>query len=98
LLGQLTVDFEAGGAYESAATGGDWIEGRGGSDAIQGSAGNDTLYGGSSQGSTADAGDSFLFSASGNGIDEIRDFAFGDRILVRSQVAAGTVGAGEGSN
>ncbi|MEJ8838671.1 choice-of-anchor U domain-containing protein [Ramlibacter sp. AN1133] len=95
VLGQATAGNVAGGAYQGGATGGDVLEGGAGDDTIQGGTGNDELRGGTSDfnGPFPPAGgaDTFVFLASGNGVDRIVDFSSNDVIRVASPVANTTV-------
>ncbi|HYF21394.1 MAG TPA: calcium-binding protein, partial [Ramlibacter sp.] len=94
LVGSHYADTLAGAAGDDLLVGNagdDWIEGGAGSDDLRGGAGDDTLFGGSSQAPGADAMDAFHFAQAGNGEDEIRDFSFSDRIVVRSGVQVADV-------
>jgi len=98
LLGQTVVGGVAGGAYIGAATGGDELLGGEGDDIIQGGAGNDRLVGGTGEYWNPGGGaDTFVFTASGNGIDRIADFADDDVIKVGATLSTAAPSAGDGS-
>jgi hypothetical protein len=83
ISGNALANFLQGNA------GNDTVSGGGGDDLVAGGVGNDLLAGGTGL-------DQFLYQASGNGIDRIGDFDFGDTIVV-SALVSGRSSAGNGS-
>ncbi len=90
--GSSFADVITGDTNDNVLQGGagnDQISGGAGDDILAGGAGDDRLTGG-------DGYDQFAFEASGNGLDRVADFGWGDTLLVAATLS-GRASAGNGS-
>jgi Ca2+-binding RTX toxin-like protein len=88
----LDDHLELGAGNDIAKTGGgnDYIDGGSGNDTLTAGEGTDNLTGGAGT-------DTFIYAASGNGVDLITDFSIGDVIQVAGASFSGSVTSGTGA-